>query len=272
MAKRIRKPPVKPEVRKNWLKRHEQGESTTDIALKDQFDARTVRRHIEQAKQEREVKEARSTVLRNALEAHYKDLCDYAEKLIALTTGQSAAESPQDEYMQAALRQHLPRSPIWGYLKQRESLKERIEHTMQEVGLRIEEIVRSHSRLSSGLDASETGVVPGITAALKFQIEHWAQGYRGLKINDNLIPEPAEEGFVNLRYGFAQLGRVSKEHVALISDVIQDEESRIRQWEEFEKLEKAFAELRRIEKNLRQELAVIALRRIVPGRCRYCPL
>lgn len=95
MVKRIKKPPVKPEVRKSWLKRHEQGESITDIAVNDQFDVRTVRRHIEQAKQEREVKEARSMVLRNALEAHYSDLCDYAERLSALTTGQTAAESPR---------------------------------------------------------------------------------------------------------------------------------------------------------------------------------
>jgi len=189
-----------------------------------------------------------------------------------LTTGQGAAESPRDEYMKTALRQHLPRSPIWGYLKQRESLKERIDQLMREAGMKIEKVVRSDSRLSAGLDASETGVVPGIIVALKFQIEHWAKGDQGLNINDNLILEPAEEKFVNLRYGFAQMGKVNKKHVALISDVIQNGESRIRKWEEFEKLEKSFTELRLVEKNLRQELAVITLKRIVPGRCRYCPL
>lgn len=272
MVKRIKKPPVKPELRKSWLKRYEQGESIADIAANDQFDVRTVRSHIEQAKQEREVKEARSMVLRNALEAHYRDLCDYAEKLSTMESGQKALESPRDEYMQTALRQHLPRSPIWGYLKQRESLKEQIEQLMREASLKIGKVVMSDSRLSAGLDASETGVVPGIIVALKFQIDHWAQGDQGLNIKDNLIPEPAEEKFVNLRYGFSQMGKVNKKHVALIDEVLLDGESRIRQWEEFEKLEKSFTELRRVEKNLRQELAVITLRRIVPGRCRYCPL
>lgn len=272
MAKRFKKPAVDLEQRQGWLRRYELGESPPHIAKSDGFDMRTVRKHIELAKQEREVKEARSMVLRNALEAHYSDLCDYAEKLSALTTGQGAAESPRDEYMQTALRQHLPRSPIWGYLKQRESLKEQIAQLMQEAGLKIEKVVMSDSRLSSGLDASETGVVPGIIVALKFQIEHWAKGDQGLNIKDNLMSEPAEEGFVNLRYGFAQMGKVSKEHVTLIDEVLLDWESRIRQWEEFEKLEKSFTELRRVEKNLRQELAVITLRRIVPGRCRYCPL
>jgi len=272
MAKRTKKPPVKPERRQSWMKRHERGESISDIAVNDQFDARTVRRHIEQAKQEREIKEARSIVLRNALERHYGDLCDYAEKLIAQASGQKALESPRDEYMQNALRQHLPRSPIWGYLKQRDSLQERIDQFMQEAGMEIEKVVRSDSRLSAGLDASEIGVVPGITIALKFQIEHWAQGGQGLNIEDSLISEPAEEGFVNLRYGFSQMGKVNEEHITLIGEVLLDWESRIRHWEEFEKLKKSFTELRRVEKNLTQELTVITLRRIVPGRCRYCPL
>ncbi|MBA7611805.1 hypothetical protein ES703_19036 [subsurface metagenome] len=81
-----------------------------------------------------------------------------------------------------------------------------------------------------------------------------------------------EEGFVNLRYGFSQMGKVKEEHVRIIRDVLEDWELRIKQWEEYQKLEKSFTELRRVEKNLRDELAVITLRRIVPGRCKYCPL
>jgi len=272
MAKRIKKPPVKPEVRQSWMKRHEQGESITDIAANDKFDARTVRRHIELAKQEREVKEARSMVLRNALERHYMDLCEYAEKLSAQASGQKAAESPRDEHIQSALRQHLPRSPIWGYLKKREGLKQQIDQLMHEAGNKVEKLVKHDSRLSSGLDASEVGVVPGIIVALKFQIEQWSQGGQGLNAKDSLIQERAEEGFVNLRYGFSQMGKVEKEHVKLIEEVLQDWESRVKKWEQYKKLEKSFIELKRVEKNLREELAVITLRRIVPGRCRYCPL
>ena len=81
MAKRIRKPAIKPEQRLDWLRRYEDGESPPKIAENDKVDVRTVRKHIEMAKQEREVKEARSMVLRNALELHYRDLCDCAKKL-----------------------------------------------------------------------------------------------------------------------------------------------------------------------------------------------
>ena len=272
MAKRIKKPPVKPETRQSWMKRHEQGESITDIATNDKFDARTVRRHVELAKQEREVKEARSLVLRNALEEHYRDLSNYADKLSALQSGESAAESSREVYIHTALRQHLPRSPIWGYLKQRDVLKQQIDQLRQQAGMKLEKVVKSDSRLSSGLDSSEIGVVPGIIVALQFQIEQRAKGNPGLNVKDNLIEEKAEEGFVNLRYGFSHMGKVNKEHVGVVNKVLQDLESHAKEWEVCKKLEKSFMELKRVERNLKDELAVISLRRIVPGRCRYCPL
>ena len=273
MAKRIKKPPVKPEVRQSWLKRHEQGESPPDIARSDQFDVRTVRRHIELAKQEREVKEARFTVLRSALEQHYKDLCDYAQKLDSMITRQSTVIwSDQDDHLRAALRQHLPRSPIWGYLNQWNGLQQSIAQLKTEADNRLEQVIGADSRLNPVSSAGETGVIPGIIVAIGFQLEQWAQVSSGLNLKDNLITEKAEEGFVNLRYGFAQMDKVKKEHVAIVHEVLNDCELKIKQCEEYQKLEKLFFELRRVQRNLRDELAVIILRRVVPGRCRYCPI
>jgi len=273
MPKRIKKPPVKPEVRQSWLKRHEQGESPPDIAKSDKFDVRTVRRHIELAKQEREVKEARSTVLRNALERHYADLIAYAERLDSQIAGRATVSlSPHEEHIRRALRQHLPRSPIWGYLNQWDSLHQGITQLKEEADKKLGEGVKSDTRLVQMSSEGATGVILGIIAALSFQIEQWAQGSSGLNMKDSLIAEPAEEGFVNLRYGFAQMGKVKKEHVAMVREVLKDWESQIKQWEEYQKLGKSFIELKRVERNLRDELAVIILRRIVPGRCRYCPL
>ena len=59
--------------------------------------------------------------------------------------------------------------------------------------------------------------------------------------------------------------------IAVVSKVLRDLEARVKEWDECKKLEKSFIELKRVEKNLKDELAVISLRRIVPGRCRYCP-
>ena len=80
MKRRTKKDPVKPDKRHEWLRRNEQnGESPPQIAAADGFDVRTVRKQIQIAREEREAREARGAVLRNAVELHYKDLCGVAE-------------------------------------------------------------------------------------------------------------------------------------------------------------------------------------------------
>jgi hypothetical protein len=152
-------------------------------------------------------------------------------------------------------------------------LKQQIDQLRQQAGMKLEKVVKSDSRLSSGLDSSEIGVVPGIIAALNHQIDQWVKGKPGLNLKDDLVEEKAKEGYVSLRYTVVFLmGEVKKEHTKMIKKVLRDLEARVKEWEECKKLEKSFIELERVEKNLKDELAVISLRRIVPGRCRYCPL
>ena len=277
MGKRIKKPIIRPDQRFDWLSRYENGESPPKIAKKDKVDVRTVRKHIELAKQEMEVKEARSMVLRNALERHYEDLCDYARTLGGQSSERTPGiQAPSPEYMDIALRQHLPRSPIWSYINQKDSLQQRITQLTEEIDSKIEEGIKSDSRLNTKLTEGEPGLIHWIIAVLKFQVEQWSRGGRGLSVKENLIAERPQEGFVNLHYGAFQLGKAKQNRAKkvreTIREVLQDWESNIKQLEEFEKLKKSFLELRRVEKNLDDEIAVITLRRVVPGRCRYCPL
>lgn len=280
MSPRQKKPLVKPEKRQEWLERNECGESPPKIADADGFDARTVRKHIEIAKQDRETKEARASVLRNALERHYADLCRYAESLGRRASDRHSTEFnmkvsspvPYEQQMGIALRQHLPRSPIWGYLSQRVKMYGTKDELTRELGKKIESSISSDSRLLTDLTEDEKGVKPGIVAALTAQATQWVLGSAGLNVEDNLISEPAEDSFVNLRYGAFPMGKVRKEHVELVGESLTDWTALIKEWEEYRKLEKAYREIERVEKDLVDEIAVIALRRVVPGRCRYCPL
>ena len=124
MEKRIKKPPVTPEQAIDWLNRNDQGESAPEIAKKDEYDVRTVRSHLQQKRQERERNEARASVLRNALEDHYRDLCNYALKLDP--TNPPATTIPalpaDDSIMESALRQHIPRSSIWNLRTRKDKL------------------------------------------------------------------------------------------------------------------------------------------------------
>lgn len=277
MAKRIKKPPVKLEQRREWLRRSEMDESVPKIADSDDFDVRTVRKHIELAKQEREVKEARAAVLRNALERHYDDLRKFAETLNSEISGAgNIPSSPDDDLMEAALRQHLPRSPIWGYMSKRQNLQQRADEEQQKLEIVIDESVKADRRLNPLINDGLDGIVPGIVAVLVAEAKQWAHGNTVYSLKDSLVTESAGEGLVNPRFGFSHMGIMEVEHsercVKIVHDVLEDLESRLRDWEDYRNLEKTIAEIGRLGRKLREELAIVRLRRIVPGRCKYCPL
>ncbi len=278
MVKRTRKPPITPETRREWLRRSEEGgESPPQIAAKDYFDVRTVRKQIELSKQEREVREARSLVLRSALESHYNDLRDFAERLNSRVSGlTNVPTSPDDDLIEAALRQHLPRSPIWSDTVKLQNLERKTKEELGKIRTVIEEMAKIEPRLIPPINDGLNGVTSGIVLALTAQAHHWSGGSPGLTTKDNFILEPAGEGMLNPRYGPYHLGLMSEQlgrsYETTFRDVIDSLESKLRESEEYRNLEKTAAEIKRLRGKLREELAVIRLRRIVPGRCKYCPL
>ncbi len=248
------------------------------IASIDDYDVRTIRRHIEIAKQQREVKEARATVLRNALERHYEDLCRFAESLDpTMARNITNPSSPTDDnFMEAALRQHLPRSPIWIYLAKKHNLQQEYTKLLKETKEKMEETVRAEQKFNPLLSAGLSEVAPGIIIAFAFQIEKWSLRYKGLNVRDNLRTEPPGEGLVQLCYGFSRMDIVKSEdaegYLNTLGEIIKYLEKNIRKWKVFDNLLKTNDEIRRLDRKLHEELAVIRLRRIVPGRCKYCPL
>jgi hypothetical protein len=140
----------------------------------------------------------------------------------------------------------------------------------------IEELAKSDQKLVTLIDAGLNEIVPGIIAVLVAEVKQWSDGNAGYSLKDSLVMEPAGEGLVNPRFGFAHLGIMevgrSEIYVKIIRDVVEGLEIRVRDHEEYHDLEKSMAEIGRLARKLREELAVIRLRRIVPGRCKYCPL
>ena len=278
MGKRIKKPPIRPEVRRDWLRRNEEsGESPPQIATQDKYDVRTVRKQIDLAKQEREVREARLQVLREAMQNHYNDLLKFTEKLNSEIAGLGdIPSSPDDDLIESALRQHLPRSPIWSYITKRQNLQKKAEEQQKILESVIMEIVKADHRMTPTVNASLDGIINGIVVVLIAEVKQWAQGNSGYSLKDSLVMEPAGEGVVNPRFGFSHMGVMAdeqaKEYVKTIQQVIDDIEIKLRHQEEYLDLERTFAELGRLNSKFREELAVIRLKRIVPGRCKYCPL
>ena len=274
MGRKSRKPPVKPEVRRVWLRRYEEdGESPPKIAAADSFDVRTVRKQIEMARQEREVREARSTVLRNAVESHYRDLCKVAEELdTEIKQDKIIPPELKDNRMCSALREHMPRLPLWKKLGKWDSVLEEIANLEDDTKEQLREEIEADSRLNEIVATGENGVIPGMVEALNFQMKSWAREWEGLDIEVNFRVEPVGDGIVNVSCGAFNMDKVKEEHAAIIREVIIDFESRITGWDLYRTMQKLFTELEGLKLSLRDELAIITLRRIVPGRCKYCPI
>lgn len=274
MAKRVRKPPVRPETRRDWLKRNEEdGESPPQIAASDGFDIRTVRKQVQLARGEREVREARGSVLRNAVELHYKDLCRVADSVkTQVKQGKTAWLSEEDGLLWSALREHMPRSPLWRRITRWNQVVNELDAIRGETERDLVSVLREDDRLSPILDAGEDGAILGMASAITVQMTNHAQGFEGLNVNQHFRVKPAGEGYVTVDYGPAHMGKVQSGHEAIIREALVDYESKPTALEHYDPTRKLYDEMERLRRAVREELDVITLRRIVPGKCRYCPL
>jgi hypothetical protein len=279
VAKRIKKPPVKPERRRDWLRRFEEdGEPITKIASTDSFDLRTVRKHIQLAKEEREFREARTLVLRTAMERHYDDMRKFAEKLDSEIRGGSRIQaSTDDDFIEAALRQHLPRSPLWSYLTKRQDLLRTVEEQQPALDKKIQALVNRNRRLATLTKGGELPrIIPGIVDLLVFEAKQWLSGNTRHTLGDSMVKDPAGEGFVNPRFGFSHMGVMSQEladmHMPTVHHTIGDLESSVKNFDEYLTLRKTISEMTCLKEKLREELAIVRLKRIIPGHCKFCPL
>jgi hypothetical protein len=222
----------------------------------------------------------RSIGLRNALEEHYRDLCKYAEFLNysigsegrVWVDGGLLSTTVDIIHMNIALRQHLPRSPLWKDLNKLSQLNDKLAEVEVNIKQRISDEVERDSRLGEISTTGESQAIDGIVDVLAFQAKAWSQGQRGLNMNDNFKVKPAGDGWVGVEYGFAHMGKVPENRTQDINDLLSDFEQRIVDWEQLDNMRRLFTEIGRVQSSLREELAVIIHRRIVPGKCKYCPL
>jgi len=272
MAKRTKKPPVKPETRREWLDRVEKGETPPQIAERDEFDVRTVRKHVELARLERDVQQARSAVLRDALESHYRDLMETARNIENQVSGEAQVSLEKGLPLLTGLRQHMPRSPLWGNLKSWNQTLTELAALQDTIRQKLVINIKDDGRLNAVISHGANGVITAAVKVLLFQMQEWPRGREGLKIDRDIHLEPTSEGRVSMRYGFSHFGKMEKIQAEITTKVLADFEQKITQWPEYLQLEKLYSKLPRLKKGISEVLTVVLLRRIVPGKCKYCPL
>jgi hypothetical protein len=243
------------------------------IAARFGHDARTVKTHIERAVRESEEKAARQEVLRDTLQLHFRDLTRLATKIAkAINVESEPGLESKDALLLIGLRQHLPRSPLWGCLDSWHTVLKEEEDIKAAVARKLDDPRAAFPQYADSTLFDQAGISEGISHAMQYQLDEWARGNTGLSVDRNLALEPvAESGPVTVYYGATFVGRFPRDIAALLKEAIPRLEESVRLWREFEDLKKARVRLVTIQANLRDILNVIILRRVVPGRCRYCP-
>lgn len=273
MKKRTRKPPVRPEVARKWLERYEEeGESPPQIAQSDGYDVRTVRKQLELMRHEREVREARQMVLRKALEKHYADICSFAENLRAALSGDTPkhiSTSLRDDPMWTALREHLPRAPIWKTIEKWEGMADEFHLSLERLEDRIREEAVARTTLEIVSSRSEIGLSNGFVEVVSSHLRSIARGEQGLKDLDYSNRDRQQGILVQL--GLFRIALVPEAKVSSMQQTCSSLMDEAVQWEEYASVEKCIQEFLEIQRFLYDELTKIILRRVLPGRCIYCP-
>jgi len=272
MQKRIKKPAVRPETRHEWLKRYERGETPPQIAEADEFDVRTVRKHVELARLERDVRQARSEVLRSALEDHYRDLLETVRNIENQVFSESQVSLEKDIPLMLGLRQHMPRSPLWENLRKWNWTLTELAEAKDVIRSKIQGEIEADGRLNGVVSKGANGVIPAAIDVFVHQVKEWARGREGLKMNRDIHLEKTSEDRVKMSYGFSHFGEIAERCVETIKAVIIDFESGLKNRSEYLEMEKLYDKLGRLKASIGESLTVILLRRIVPGKCKYCPL
>ena len=272
MPKRIKKPPVKTKTRLEWLKRVEYGETPPQIAKADECDVRTVRKHIELARMERDVQQARSEVLRKALEDHYRDLLDTVRNIETQVFGESQVSLEMGVSLMSGLREHMPRSPLWENLRKCNRTLTELAELENIIRTNLQREIEADGRLNGIVSQGANGVIPAVVDVLLHQMKEWSHGREGLKLDRDIHVQKTKEGKVSMRYGFSHFGEIEESGAETVKAVLIDFESGLRNRSEYLEVEKLFNRLGRLKTDIGESLTITLLRRILPGRCKFCPL
>lgn len=270
MATRKRESDIPKDERLEWVRQHEEmGKSIAAIAKASKYDRRTVKKQIDAEAQDRERKEAKSMVLRKAMEDHYKDLCKLAGKiddsLIALSRGDNELDP-----LWRALHEHLGKAALWknydlwkkvgGELRALEStLRAKAKAMVQDTPLGYTEV--------PGLD----GFGPGLVMVIIDEAEGATRGKLGWDLEKDLVVGPLSQGGYRLELGGKAIGYIPNERVEEAKALVRTMMHEARKWKEIDEWRRLLAQKERARDEVHEDLLMITLKRVVPGRCRYCP-
>lgn len=263
-------PKVPVALRRQWLEAHEHGQRIDEIARSAHHTDRTVKDHIERARQEREQQQVRAGLLREGYQRHFDDLLGAAQRLRQQVNpptvlGEPTPDEVRERLLVDGLRRHLPRAPLWKALERRTQAAQELNEFRSELESSFLKRVSSVlAPLLPSADAREW--FPGLWYAAE-----QAADDRGLDHVD--YRRIASNTGTDLVWGSFGLARG-----VLDEPVLEQLEAGHRTLVEAVGRDPVVGGIRMVKVRQRQALATITtevetllLRRLVPGQCPLCP-
>jgi hypothetical protein len=251
------------------LEELENGRGVTEISKAAGRDIRVVKRHIEIALEERQIAQVKRDFLLGRLQEHQEDLLAEARRLreaiVRYPPRPLEPEAPMEQKVHEALKEHARRLPLQRLLESYHLAFAEYKRHRDNVG---NELVQKEVDLLSGLreEAVTYPWAPRVIEVLEKReplLMSSDRSYMENKVKDDTY-EPSWGDFklTRSRVPRAILSAVFEAHRELLSHA----EQYLPGFEEHRQHLKSLADL------IVEELDAFQLKRLVPGRCRYCPL
>jgi len=264
---RKKKSEIDSQLRQRWLEKHQAGQSIFKISVEYQRDPRTIKHHVERALREKEAKEARVIVIRDALQKHHAKLISYAERLYGNVDSEEPVTSALlEDRMYSALKSHLPRSPLWNYLDRLNHLYEKLDALKAQLRTKLQKKIEKDTAIPT-----KESVHLGLLEAFHFQLIARAKDHSGISLKDSFRVHALGNGESSVEYGKFHLGAIMDSDVPRIQAIIESWEGKLTQRPEYNDARDMFNQLNLLKVKIKEELEVIFERGIVPGSCKYCP-
>jgi len=265
---RGKNPAVSPYERRRWLEELENGKGITEITRAVGRDIRVVKRHIEIAQEERQIAHARRDFLLGRMERHQTDLLTEVQRLKRLIRQYPPTrfipDDPMERKLHDALKEHTRRLPLKGLLELYESavaeFKQARDNACNQVREREAELVSSLP--------GEVVTYPWTPALLEV-LES------GMPLDESsgrtYAREKHGEGMYEISWGASRLTRSALSEAKV--PIIIEAHRKLLSWAGRSRplFQQHQQRLKELADQVVEELDVYVIKRLVPGRCRYCP-
>ncbi|MEQ4487926.1 MAG: hypothetical protein AAC990_06150 [Dehalococcoides mccartyi] len=258
------KPPVSWDQAVEWERRNRQGETVPQIASKDDFDIRSVRKHINRVKEESETTEARTELYKEVLREHFQELTDVARQLDRAINDEADVTLIIAHPLAKALQEHLPKSQLWPALGEwKTTLNEELQGS---ANLRdaIKKAISEDVPLAAAFEGGRMDV-EGVTNLMMSQVDNL--DFDPAKVKSS----PMESSAFQVKYDEYLLGVVRTNKLDDLIKVLGQFILVLQNLEEYRNLTQIRKTKLELKSSILDTLTGIIYKKLVPGRCRFCP-